>query len=307
MIPVSRIRRGLRNPPLVARKLNQLYHRRAYLRPYHEAGIDILSADWDNLIILDGCRLDYFQQYADLPGSSRKEISRGSNTIEFLKANFNGRTSHDTLYITANPQLYRNDDIIDTEFYAVENIWLGEGWDSKYGTVLPETMADRTIQALKEYPKKKLLVHFIQPHYPFLTTATDFDKKYLEEEREGKGDFWTKILCGEVEVEKEVITEAYIDNLKRVLPSVKRLLNELPGKTVVTADHGNMFGERARPIPIAEWGHPPGLYTPELIQIPWHVFQKGSRRKIVSERMKGEPSKVDNEIVEDRLTNLGYT
>ena len=307
MFPDSRIRRGLRNPPLVARKLNQLYHRRAYLRPYYEAGIDILSADWDNLIILDACRFDYFQKYADLPGSSQQEVSRGSNTIEFLKANFNGRTAHDTVYVTANPQLYRNSDIIDSGFHAVEDIWLGEGWNSEYGTVLPETVVDRTIEAFNNHPNKRLLVHFIQPHYPFLTTDTNFDKKYLENEREGKGDCWTKILCGEVKVPKDVVTEAYTENLKRVLPSVENLLNELPGKTVVTADHGNMFGERARPIPIEEWGHPPGLYTPELIQIPWHVSQKGSRRKIVSESVKGKSSTVDEKIVEDRLSNLGYT
>jgi len=67
---------------------------------------------------------------------------------------------------------------------------------------------------------------------------------------------WMQIITGHVDIERDEIWDAYKNNLKLVLPSVRELVDELTGKMVITSDHGNMFGERSSPIPYREWGHP---------------------------------------------------
>jgi hypothetical protein len=151
-----------------------------------------------------------------------------------------------------------------------------------------------------------LVVHFMQPHYPFLTDETEFDKGHLENAGTDEGNVWAQLLEGTLDVDESTVISLYDENLRRVLPSVERLLDELPGKTVVTADHGNMLGERARPIPIREWGHPRGIYTPELVTVPWLVVDGETRRDIVAEQGVEDEDGAQEDVVKERLRELGY-
>jgi hypothetical protein len=306
MYSLSQVRRGLRTPALFFREANRLYHRRFNVRRYNASGIDVFAEDWDTLIILDACRYDMFERISDLPGRLETRISRSSSTPEFLMANFGDSDLLDTVYVTANPQLYRNRHRIDTELHAVIDVWRDEGWDDQYGTVLPETVADTAIDAAEKYPNKRHIIHFMQPHYPFLTDETEFDKGHLGDGDTDEGNVWTKLVEGEIDVDAETVWSLYDDNLRRVLPSVERLLDQLPGKTVVTADHGNMLGERAWPIPIREWGHPRGIYTEELVKVPWLVVDSEDRPTIVAEEVERDDTSVDQDVVAERLRNLGY-
>ncbi|CQR52106.1 MULTISPECIES: hypothetical protein [Haloferax] len=83
-------------------------------------------------------------------------------------------------------------------------------------------------------------------------------------------------------------------------------MTTLLGRTVVTSDHGNMIGDRAAPVPIREWGHPPGIYTKELVTIPWLVHDNGERREIVSGESVATDAAVSSDVVTKRLENLGY-
>jgi len=286
MYSLSQLIRGLRTPSLLCREANRLYYRRLNNRRYNVSGVGVFDEDWDTLIILDACRYDMFKRISNLPGRLESRISRGSSTPEFLVANFDDRDLLDTVYVTANPQLYRNRHRIDTDLHAVIDVWNDEGWDDRYGTVLPETVADAALDAAETYPNKRHVVHFMQPHYPFLTDETEFDKGHLEDEDTEEGNVWTKLMEGTLDVDASKIKALYDQNLRRALPSVKQLLDELPGKTVVTADHGNMLGERSRPIPIREWGHPRGIYTDELVTVPWLVVDSETRRDIVAKRRR---------------------
>jgi len=296
------IRKGLSDPRQILQEINRLFYRRLRTWPHNERGLDFVGADWDSLLILDACRYDLFAETADLPGETSAVESRASATKEFLLGNFDGRRLLDTVYVTASPMLHRHRDLIDVRFHEVVNVWKDEGWNDQYRTVMPGTVAEAALAAAERFPNKRLLVHFLQPHYPFIgpTGREQFDLDRL--------DFrWTAVRDGEFGIPDEVVRRAYAENLEEALPSVERLLVRLGGRTVVTADHGQMIGERAFPIPIREYGHPAGIYTEELVRVPWHVFENGPRREVVAEEPATDADRggADDEARE-RLRELGY-
>lgn len=307
-----RLYRAARNPKLFIRHANRLYHRRLNRWQYNPEGIDVFTEDWDNLVILDACRYDMFERYAELPGRLEHRHTQGTSTTEFLKANFGGRDLHDTVYVTANPQLYHNRNEIDTKLYRTIDIWREEGWNEEHGTVLPETVTEYAQRAARAHPNKRLVVHYIQPHYPFIESETEFDKRHLaapdaDGQGAGKGEnVWGQLMTGALDANPADIWRPYVANLKRALPHVEELIRELGGRTVVTADHGNMVGERSFPIPIREWGHPRGIYTEQLARVPWLVHDNGPRRDVVAERPESTTEGVDEETVTNRLKHLGY-
>lgn len=301
---LSQLKRGLDTPALFFREANRLYHRRLYTWSYNKTGTDILSEDWDIMIILDGCRYDIFAQQSKLEGDFSSKISRGSNTVEFLRGNFGDKYIGDTVYVTANPQLHRYQNTINTAFYEVNNVWDSEGWSTKYGTVLPETVTSHAKKALKKHDDKRIIVHFIQPHYPFIESDTVFDKGHLEIEEEELNP-WDKLMQNRIKISRNRVWELYRTNLKRCLPYVEELISSTNYKTVVTADHGNMLGDRATPFPIREWGHPRGIYTEELVKVPWLIAPYSDRKETILEEPK-QTDAIDTRTVEDRLKHLGY-
>ncbi len=299
------IRRALANPTRIGLECNRLYHRRGYRRPYNTAGVDVFAEDWDTLIILDACRYDLFEARSTLPGTLETRISRGSGPAEFLRGNVADRDLRDTVYVTANPQLYRYRDEFEARFHDVIHVWMEEGWDEEYGTVLPETTTRYAVEAAERYPDKRLVVHYLQPHYPFIGAETTFDKGHIEAPDEGDV-FWLRLTSGELAVPAEVVWDAYAKNLDLVLPYVESLLEAFEGRTVVTADHGNLIDERVFPIPMRVWGHPTGIHVEELLEVPWLVSESGSRKAVVAGESASESRTVDEEVLEDRLADLGY-
>jgi len=310
----ARLARALTNPVLFLRGCNRQFHRRLGLRSHNPDGIAVFEADWDALVVLDACRYDVFERRSDLPGRLERRRSRGSTTVEFLRANVAGRDLTDTVYVTANPQLSQHRESIRPDFHEVVDVWREDGWDDDHGTVLPETVTTYAKRAAEEHPNKRLVVHYMQPHYPFVGSGTTFDEGHLDGAGDGE-NVWNRLLTGRLDVGREEIWRLYAENLDRALPHVESLVESLDGRTVVTADHGNMVGERSSPIPFREWGHPRGVYTDELVEVPWLVHESGPRRTVT----RGAPDSQDNEaddadgsgeadesVVAERLRDLGY-
>jgi hypothetical protein len=307
MYSLDQIRNGLSSPALLLRELNQLYYTRLDTHSYNPHGIDMIDQDWDVLQILDACRYDMFAEQSTLPGELQSRISRGSNTMEFLHANFKDREMHDTVYVTANPQFRRHEDEIDAEFHAVIDVWLDEGWDETYNTVMPETTAKYAMEAAEKYPDKRILIHYLQPHYPFIDQESTFDKKHIHETDDDTIDFWHEIMFGRLDIGTDDVWPLYRKTLNESFPHVQEVMETVGGRHVVTADHGNMVGEPARPVPVREWGHPQCIYTEELVKVPWLVFDNGGRRTMRAEEPHSEAEGVDDDIVSSRLRHLGYT
>lgn len=285
----------------------------AYKRP---RGLSIPDADWDTLLILDACRYDMFADHHDFPGRLESRRSRGSSTDEFLPANFDGRTCHDIVYVTANP-MYRIEEWtgadLDDCFHAIVDVW-ETGWNDEFGTVLPETVAEATIDAHEKYPNKRILSHFVQPHHPFIGKAgrrmfsEDDNEKVRAEaldaeiDSENRRNIWDRLDAGEVDPEK--VWTAYVENLEVVFPAVQSVLDTVDGRVVVSSDHGNLIEEYAVPFPIRMSGHPVGVHTPRLTKVPWLVVEGDERREIQPEPPADTERVSDS--VSDRLAELGY-
>ena len=295
----ERVRRGLAEPYLVARECNRLYYR--LRRRNARRGVEFFEEDWDNLLLLDACRFDTFEGRHELPGTLSHRYTKSSSTAEFLHAYVDGVDLSDTVYVTANPRIRRELDHIDVGFHDVVDVWRDDGWDDECRTVLPDTVVVAAERAAVTYPKKRLLVHFLQPHYPFIgpTGREHFDGDTLA--------LWHEFHRGEVDVTDDVLWEAYRENLDVALPAVHRLLRSLPGRTVVSADHGQMIGDRAFPVPMREYGHPTEIHTTALTKVPWLVHRNGPRKRVVAEAGAatddgGGPA----DVVTERLEQLGY-
>jgi len=241
-------------------------------------GCDFMAEEWDQLVILDGCRFDMFERQNWLDGELSSRISVATETPEFLERIFGDKTYHDTVYVTANP-MHRVDDWcpvdLDDVFRDVIDVWETE-WDDELGTLPPEAMVEATEAAHEQYPDCRIIAHFVQPHYPFigpLGERLEHGRMNGKERAEGKSGtadekpVWGALRDGDYSTGR--VKQAYEENLWLVLPYVQDLIDGFDGTTVVTADHGNHVGELIAPFPVRLFGHPPGIRTPELVRVPW--------------------------------------
>jgi hypothetical protein len=306
---LSDLLRVIRNPRLIqgeVRKFGQKINRSIHKQFYTESGIDIFEQDWDNLIILDGCRFDTFEKINDIPGKLESRRSRGSSSWEFFQANFVGRQLHDTVYITANPHLYRLESGIFHSVFDMIN-----RWDEELQTVPPSEIVNITEDVIREYPNKKYIFHFMQPHYPFIgSTGQKINhrgyKQDLESEDVDQPSLWDVLQWGkDPTITDETVREAYEENLKIAIDNVKEIIQTVEGRTVITADHGNLIGDRLRPIPVRGYGHPSGLRDSALVKVPWHIIESESRRKVTTEPPIGIQTRNKDDVTE-HLAALGY-
>ncbi|QDX41876.1 hypothetical protein FQU85_13075 [Salarchaeum sp. JOR-1] len=264
-----------------------------------------MEADWDTLILLDACRYDDFENQNDLPGTLDSRISQGPDSPKFIRENFAGRELHDTVYVTANPHVDRIDDGV---FHAIVDDPLSS-WDTKANCVRPETVTNAAIRAHDEYDDKRVIVHYMQPHDPPLGPTGDKLRDQLNlggvdpNDQSDKIRLFEAVADGEIEVEKA--RKAYRETLDIVLEEVEELISEIDGKVVVSADHGEMFGEQPYPILGKLYEHYRHPHTVELCKVPWLVINHGPRRHTVSEPPTDTADTFEEDL-EEKLEALGY-
>lgn len=211
---------------------------------------NVFSEEWDNLIILDACRHDL---YEEVNGETESRITQGSHSREFMRKTFSEGEFSDVIYITANTHLSEElfediagrdpDEVFHSVYYTHDTDWEGDD------AVPPEAVVRDALTAEKLFPGKKKIVHFIQPHVPFKTS----EEKYS----------WDEVGVGKIP-EDQALRE-YRENLEYVMPHVEELVEKLEGKTIITSDHGNLVGEGDM------YSHPAELDTRAVRKVPWDV------------------------------------
>lgn len=284
-----------------------------YYRLLGPSGCDLLSEDWDNLVILDACRYDVFERLNTIPGELSSRRSKGSATVEFLERNFSDGPYNDIVYVTGHPNVTLT---LADPFHKLINVWKNE-WDHDLRTVPPAPVTRAAAKAYEDHPDKRLIVHYLQPHYPFIgeTGRNEIDEQagveYTrravigdEPRRDYPYNAWDQVRRGTLST--EVVWKAYCENLELVLPYVEQLVEHFDEKTVVTADHGNLFGERAGLVPFKLYEHPVGIHVEALVKVPWLVVEGESRKDVIAERADPQRSDIDRKTTVERLRQLGY-
>jgi hypothetical protein len=261
--------------------------------------VNFNEEDWDNLIILDACRFDIMQKYNPFDTDVGFVYSNASHTHEFLEKNFADQYL-DTVYVTSSPQVAQ----FGGEFAHVEHVWK-ECWNDEHNTVMPEDVVEAALEIAEKYPDKRLIVHFMQPHFPFIDSEIEQGSFRGSDQGRKLPSVWEKMYAGEVD--KDIVKQDYEHNLELALPEVERLIDNLKGKTVVSADHGNLFGKKLTSLPIKTYGHPVHVKDEELNKVPWIELPFEERKEIVSaDKNEGEEEEIDEEEVREKLADLGY-
>lgn len=162
-------------------------------------------------------------------------------------------------------------------------------WDDGVATVPPETVTDA---ALDYADRDKLVVHYNQPHSPYIGVPELLGHTNNESAQPKSGDpndepIWHRVRAGEVS--DAYLRMAYWGNAARAIEAAKPLIRERE-TVVATADHGEALGE---------WG----MYThdraphPKRRVVPWQEIS-GLATDDATEQVTGD--------VTDKLRALGY-
>lgn len=178
-------------------------------------------------------------------------------------------------------------------------------FDEATGSTKPAPVIDAARDAINEHPQKRLVAHFQQPHGPFWI-ADGFGSELPESaiDRTDGTSYQPWEAFREGMRSREDVWRAYRETLEHVIDDVLELAHDLPGRTLIHADHGNIFGRRIWPAPLKLYDHPPNIRHPALNEVPWAIIN-GDRRKVVTNGIQDDAN-TDDELVEERLKALGY-
>lgn len=279
-------------------------------------GTNVYEQDWDALILLDTCRVDALREVADeyefLPDNIGQLRSVGSHSREWVVNTFTEEYAEEvsqTAYITANANAkYALEDWRPPEELAnvpawtnwqtvssdsllhIDHVWMH---GDHIGHVIPETVTDRAIAVARNKKPNRLIVHYSQPHEPYAAQIRRGEKDELEEWEESPFDY----LIGGGSFDR--VWNSYLENLRYVLDSVELLLKNIDApKTIISADHGEAFGE---------WGfyaHQIGTLVPEVRSVPWAETTAIDKNTY---QPSFDPHKTPTQTAEDQLKALGYT
>ncbi|WP_128226241.1 hypothetical protein [Halobacteriaceae bacterium SHR40] len=269
-----------------------------YLGWHVPRGTNIYEREWDTLVILDACRVDLLREVADeysFLGPVGSFESVGSMSEEWMEKTFTeeyAEETRQTAYVTSN--IFSERVLSTDQFLELDEVWR-YAWDNTLGIVPPRPVTDRAITVARDQQPDRMIVHYMQPHHPFI--SDDVSEHFAADPfgRENETTVVDALRRGEIS--RDAFWDAYRENLRLVLNDVAVLLeNHDAEKVIITADHGDALGE---------WGiydHPAGCLHPVVKNVPWSVTT-------ATDENEYEPQLIQNKHeanVEERLRGLGY-
>jgi hypothetical protein len=238
---------------------------------------DLLKSEWDILIIIDACRYDKFKKVLKETikhGELQCGNSQASSTIAWLNKHWvkdDGTYHADIIYVSGNPFVnskgisfnkYKN---LDFRSYFGEII---DAWDFAFDKetdrIEPDLIALRAADDFASNPNCRFIIHFMQPHAPYLFTKRKFEiitflkrhismihlfklRKHIPKFFKKKKMHMMEYNYSKKYTNKEII-KAYEDNLRSIEPVLLWLIKDILNgkKIVITSDHGEYLGEKGR-------------------------------------------------------------
>lgn len=236
---------------------------------------ELRGRDQWTLLVFDAGRYDYLAPLLrdTFAGTVRPTYSAARDTFEWASTTWRG-DFEDVTYVTGMVPV--SDEINESDTYDFRRLYGGVNpgdsigkirkvwethWDDRVGTVPPEAVTD---VALEYADRDKLVVHYAQPHSPYIGTPellgyTDELSAQPDAGRPNDEPIWEAVRAGDVtDLELRL---AYWGNAARAINAARPLVQERE-IVVATADHGEALGEY-------------GMYThdraphPKRRVVPW--------------------------------------
>lgn len=329
-LSLENIKKGIKHP---VRAIDEVALEYVYRLPatalngFHTIGTNVFDKDWDVLILLDTCRVDALREVKseyEFIGDVGSIWSVGGSSAEWIARTFDKHHLNEikkTAYLSANTHLEGVLDIKwqDTnEKYStykalrlmptvdindlgkIEYLFNYEPWGEdgplghKQGMTPPRYVTDRAIQVNREDDYERLILHYFQPHSPWVANALKSDRELKKHE----DDWWGYLTeTGDV----ETVWKSYIDDLRYVLDDIELLLENLDAdKVAISADHGEAFGE------YGILGHKIGSLHPKIRKVPWTVTSSEDTHSYTPTIEEAETSDLSRDDLDQQLEALGY-
>lgn len=285
-------------------------------------GTHVLHKEWDLLIILDTCRYDAMQAVSDeydFIDCVEKFYSRGGSSPDWIAHTFAKtfeKELEETVYVTANPhaetvlqdreyipnkhslaakRFYKYGDwntVRPEKLKRFEQVWKYDSGHSGEPEVEsytpPRFITDRAIEISRNEDFDRMILHYMQPHYPYISNAIEESRglrSYEKNPKAVKKDGYHRVYS------------SYIDELRHVLDEIEILLENVDAdKVAISADHGDAFGK------YCVYGHNPGRIHPGVRYVPWvetSAVDKGTHTPDFDYKMSSDG-------IEKHLQALGY-
>ena len=287
-----------------------------------DVGTNVYDREWDLLVVLDACRVDALRtvapEYDFLDGGDIGSMwSLGSASAEWMCKTFTTDYESEigeTTYLSANPYTTKTfvdgryappkaapfgspgEEVVDAAAFGELRNLYAQRRNDRFGIVMPENLTDAAIYAGRNANPERTIVHYMQPHTPYFTAALEEGRDLTDAEYKP----WSALRRGELEY--NTVWEWYLDTLRAALDSVSVLLANIEAqRVVITADHGEAFGE---------WGvhnHLTGFPHPAVKRVPWAETTAIDARTYEPTPLVA-PAETDTSdaLVNEQLEALGY-
>lgn len=201
---------------------------------------ELIYSTRKDVAILDASppqNLHRFSRLLKIDKTFRLVLSEGTRTEEWFVRTFDRPI--DCIYISANPYIASKGPYKK----SVQNMKIIDAWDflwnDNYKAVLPNALYSY-YKSIKPIAKKRIFVHFMQPHFPPIGVKCDV---WEDARREGLGlqkeglKYPTMRELAQL-LGREKVVEYHNRNLMLVLS----VLRDFDG--IITSDHGEFLGER---------------------------------------------------------------
>ncbi|UWG48128.1 Arylsulfatase A or related enzyme [Halanaeroarchaeum sp. HSR-CO] len=296
------------------------------LNTKYNIGTNVFDKQWDLLIILDTCRIDALNLVSseyEFINEIDSITSLGSATPEWVASTFVSDYTDEisnTTYITANAMaksiledsvqnsenahlllrsLRRHHTVDDAALNELIYVFDHEGIGQRgplgheEGMTPPEYVTNNTIDHMRNNSTDRVIAHYFQPHFPWSVKGLTENRPLKKFEKnpwdylKNKGD-------------KTKVWKSYINELKYVLNSIETLLNNVDAdRVVITADHGEAFGE------FGILGHKIGSIHPQIRKVPW-VETSATNNQTYTPDLLGSGTDRNTFDANQQLKALGY-
>jgi len=328
-LSLENIKKAIKNPKRAFDEVILGYGYRlplTVINGFHTIGTNIFDKEWDLLIILDTCRVDALEELKseyDFITDVEQIWSVGGSTNEWTARTFDQPhldQINKTTYVTGqgNPtnildkkKQYNNNqrliykclrlmptvdigDFNKSEYVFKYKRWGGDGPDNLTQKTPPRYVTDRGIKLAREENHERLLLHYLQPHSPWVASALEENREL----REYEDDWWGYLdRTGDT----RTVWEAYLNDLRYVLDDIELLLNNINAeKVIISADHGEAFGR------YGVLGHKIGSLNPKIRKVPWVETSGNDSQSYTPTTQEPTEEEVSDEELDQHLEALGY-